>query len=491
MTGETPPRTPEPDEAFVRLRAADPARDLEPDVEELRRAVALRLDAPAPPAASPAMAPAPHPTATGIDGRRPARIPARWFAVAAVTAGALVVGGAGYGLGALSAGRGAGDVITLSQEGLPPVDERAATAADASTAIYPPWPSRVVFTASGLSDVTGTAAAWALDAAGAFSAEAAERAARALGLEGEATRQFGSWVVGSTDGKGPSLTLSPDGQASVSYYDPTKDPYLCGTAAAREDAAASGIRCAPPAEGSAPRGAAAAALMRQLLAAMGIDRQVEIVTTEYDVPETGGPRMTQVTAYLVLDDQRAGLTWSATLVANGTQSFYGPLAALVALGDYDVVSENEAVRRLGDPRFGSTGGPIIALEDGAATSDVGTRDVGTSDAGAGDAAAGSSMPGAERAPDALVDPAEPALGMQTSPEPSGEQTVPDTPEPGSPIPWPVTEVTITGGRLGLAQQTLPGGATVLLPAYELSSEDNRTWSVLAVADSALDFSEAE
>jgi hypothetical protein len=478
VTGTTPPRTPDapvPDEAFARLRAADPARDLEPDVDELRRAVAARLDAPSPLAsASSASAGTARRSAPGTAGpRRPsARVPARWFAIAAVTAGALVVGGAGFGLGSLTAGRGAGDVITLAQEGLPPVTERGEAAdAASSTAIYPPWPGRTVFTASGLSDATGRSAAWALDAAAAFSAETAERAARALGLEGRATRQFGSWVVGSTDGRGPSLTLSPDGQASVSFYDPTKDPYMCGTAAAREDAAASGIRCADPGEGSAPRGSAAAGQMRQLLASMGIDRQVEIETTEYNVPETGGPRMTSVTAYLVLDGTRAGLTWSANLVANGTQSFYGPLAALVGLGDYDVVSENDAVRRLGDPRFGFTGGPIIALEDTAAQSGAGS--------------------GADAAREALVDPAETAPDRQVAPEPSDGPNPPTTPEPGSRIPWPVTEVTITKARLGLAQQTLPDGATVLVPAYELSDGDGRTWSVIAVADSALDFAELE
>jgi hypothetical protein len=397
-----------------------------------------------------------------------------------VAAGALAIGGTGFGLGAITAARApAGDVVTLA-EGLPASSERGgggAAADDAGSSIYPPISWRIVFKASGLSDEARRAPAWGLDAAGAFSKETAERVARALGLEGEAKQQFGSWQVGSTDGKGPSLTLSPDGAASVNYYDPTKDPYLCGTAAAREEAADSGIRCAPPVEGSAPRGADAARQMRQLLASMGIQVEVEIVTTEHDVPETGGPRMTSVTAHLVLGGQRAGLTWSATLVANGVQSFYGPTARLVELGQYDVVSENEAVRRLGDPRFGSSGGPIIAMDsEEAARATV-------DDAVAGDAAAGG-QPGAGRGQ------TEPTQDIAAVP-PEQDQTVPPTPQPGAAIPWPVTEVTITKARLGLAQHTLPNGATVLLPAYELGDENNRTWSVLGVADARLDFAEKE
>jgi hypothetical protein len=281
-------------------------------------------------------------------------------------------------------------------------------------------------------------------------------------------------VVGPQDGTGPSLTLSPDGQASVNSYDPTKDPYLCAEVARDETADAElRRRCASNSSEPAPRGAAAAAQMRQLLASMGIDATVEIETTEYDVPESGGPRMTSVTAYLVLDGDRAGLTWSATLTGAGVQSFYGPTAAVVSLGGYGVVSENEAVRRLGDPRFGSFGGPVIAYAEDAEDAE---------DAEGAVAGSGAGVP----LPDTAVGLVDPAV-TRVAPEPSGEPTVPPTPEPGSLIGWPVTEVTIVKARLGLTQQSLPTGATVLLPAFELSDSDGQTWSVIAVADSWLDF----
>jgi len=48
-------------------------------------------------------------------------------------------------------------------------------------------------------------------------------------------------------------------------------------------------------------------------------------------------------------------------------------------------------------------------------------------------------------------------------------------------------VTITGARLGLALQWLSDGATLLLPAYELTDGNDGTWSMMAVVDASLDF----
>ena len=129
------------------------------------------------------------------------------------------------------------------------------------------------------------------------------------------------------------------------------------------------------------------------------------------------------------------------------QSLYAPLAPLVELGSYDVVSPTEAVARLGDPRFGASGG-------------------------------GGVMPLA-------------AEGMRADDSVSSvptEPTVPATPTAGSPLAWPVQEVTLVSARLGVALTTLPTGASVLVPTYELADADGATWSVIAVVDDQLDFS---
>lgn len=453
------------EEALARLRAADPARAVEPDLTTLRSVVDARIAADA--------------TATDDLAARRGRRRRLWPAVAAAAAGVLVVGAAGYGLGRQAAPP-ADRVITLSQGGAATQAEAqtgdgggvAATepgAADSRLAIYPyPQTWRTVFSASGLSDATTASQAYGFDPAAVFSAEAATAAAAVFGLQGEATNPYGAWTVGAQDGTGPNLSIRPDGYASLSYYDPTRDPYACATAGSGVDAPA-GTDCAEGDAGPAPSGEAAAVQMRDLLAALGIDAVVEIESTEYDVPEAGQPRMTTVDAFQVLDGARTGVTWSATFLGGGVQSFYGPLAPVVALGEYAVVSENDAVARLNDPRFGASWGGIMPLAASA-------RDAAVS---SGEAASGSGV--------AAADTATSSDATSSDVAPSDTPTLPPTPEPGAPIAWPVTEVTITGARLGLALQWLPDGATLLLPAYELTDGNDGTWSMMAVADEVLDF----
>lgn len=86
------------------------------------------------------------------------------------------------------------------------------------------------------------------------------------------------------------------------------------------------------------------------------------------------------------------------------QSLNGSLAPLVDLGEYEVVSPAEAVLRLSDPRFGSSGGGYYPMDGG----DVVMMDT-------------------PRAPE-----------------------VPGPVTPGARIGWPVAQVAITDARLGLA-----------------------------------------
>ena len=194
----------------------------------------------------------------------------------------------------------------------------------------------------------------------------------------------------------------------------------------------------------APTGDAAVAQAKDALSSVGVDPAGYQFTASTD---PGSPQVTNVSASQVLDGQQTGVTANVTLVADGVQSLYAPLAPLVALGSYDVVSPTEAVARLGDPRFGASGG-------------------------------GGVMPLA-------------AEGMRADDSVSSvptEPTVPATPTAGSPLAWPVQEVTLVSARLGVALTTLPTGASVLVPTYELADADGVTWSVIAVVDDQLDFS---
>ncbi|MFI2490109.1 hypothetical protein ACH47X_24555 [Promicromonospora kroppenstedtii] len=101
------------------------------------------------------------------------------------------------------------------------------------------------------------------------------------------------------------------------------------------------------------------------------------------------------------------------------------------LGEYPVVSEEDAVERLGDPRF-------------------------------------------------------------AGPAPSARQSAPDedaapSPAPGGPIAWPVEDVTIVSAELTEVRYTLPDGAVLVVPAYELADAAGSSWTVLAVDEEALDF----
>jgi hypothetical protein len=104
-----------------------------------------------------------------------------------------------------------------------------------------------------------------------------------------------------------------------------------------------------------------------------------------------------------------------------------------SLGSYPVVSEKEAVERLGDPRFAA-------------------------------AALGRARP------------ADPSAG-------AGPLTVP---EPGGPIAWPVEDVTIVSATLTEARYTAPDGTELFVPAYELTDADGDSWTVMAVDEELLD-----
>jgi hypothetical protein len=470
--------TPE-DEILDRLRAADPAAGSRPDLGRLRAAVDARI---ADDAAAAAPAAARH---TGFAGAAVTPLTStrsrrnRWLPVAAAAAGALALTAAGYGLGLRA---GAGDEPTTAAPAIslggpaggattPGAAEAMSGTADA--AIYPaPSASRTSFHAVGLADEPGTFAARTYDPAASFTAERAAALGAALGLEGEPQLVGGAWQVGVTDGSGGYLMIFPDGTTTVSFYDPTKDPHQCGRsepgATAPDAAGGAGDGTAAPYEwcdsspdaAPAPHGEDALSPVRALLSAAGYDPATfELVENDY-----GDPSVTDVVAHQLVDGERTGSAWHVTVSASGVQSFNGMLAPLTELGDYPVISPADAVDRLGDPRFGSFGEVRMLAPAENRILDA-----------PAEAADGTSA-------DAPVSSGSVSQGPDASP-PTGP---PPAATPGSPVPWPVEEVAITGARLGPALYTTPSGTALLVPAYELSADDGRTWSVIAVAEEALD-----
>jgi hypothetical protein len=448
------------DEALARLRAADPAAGLATSPDGLRAKVDARLAESGEPLAARVEA---APDGDELAARRRRRTP--WLAVAGVAALA-VVGGGGYLLGGASAqgaadaGTGGGAAAPIVLNGGPQGDRAVSGAgssaaedsagggdAAASTAVgdatMPSWyaSGRALFHGDGLPTQGGTAAAYAFDATDAATREGAARAARALGVEGEPRWDHG-WSVGPRDGEGPTLWLSADGSATFGYQDPGADPWRCEDAVARDAEEGAEPACEQPATSTVGDSDARDALA-DAMRSLGVDPDgFEIEVGEKAEGEPGR----WVTAHQVVDGTRTGAQWSATVGEEGVAWLDGFLAATVDLGEYPVISPAEAVERLGDPRFSGSAWPVAYADEEGMWAEAET---------------------------------EAGLGEPTP--------APGPPAPGDPVDWPVSDVQITDARLGLAQQAQDDGSVALVPAYELSDADGNAWSVVAVADDAMDF----
>ena len=399
--------------------------------------------------------------------------------VAALTAGAVLVGGGGYLVGASgnsapqaasgSAGSGGTPQPVLGAPGT------QSGVAGSDLMIYPYPNTRTVFSSSGLSTDPARAQAWAFDAQSAFDRATIVRAAAALNVSGDPQQLNGSWLVGEPTGGKPSVQLAPDGWTSLSYYDPTVAQGGCAAPEATntKDAPCPVATATPLTDSEATR------RTRALLTDLGVDPTV-VAAAAIDVTSdgTGGA---YVSAYQVIDGQRAGATWSLSWFGDQLTSLYGAMAPVVSLGGYDLVSPTDAVQRLGDPRFGQlwAGGPIpmgIAAADGGSIS----------------AAPGGAMTGPDTTttvvPPDTATPISSGAGVAgATPKAEPDPTPPPTVVPGAPFGWPVQQVTITKARVVLVPYTLPSGAVVLLPGYELSDAHDGSWTVVGVVDSALDF----
>ncbi|QAY69215.1 hypothetical protein [Xylanimonas protaetiae] len=311
-----------------------------------------------------------------------------------------------------------------------PAGPDSARSSAAYDSAWSPFFGRTTFRAQGLSTQGGTAPAYAFDARPAATADTAARVAQAFGVAGEVQERDGTWSVGATDGTGPQVYVTSDGGASFGYSNSALDPWSCAKQAA------DGSCPTPPA--TSVDDATAAAALGDAMRSLGVDpAQFEVTVAPLG---DGNDAARWVTARRVVGGTLTNDTWGATVADAGIVWMNGTLAPVVDLGSYDVVSPDEAVRRLGDPRFGQS------------------------------------------SPVALAAGAEPREVLPAAPA-----SVPTPPSAADRIAWPVTEVTITGARLALTQHWTTSGAVLFVPAYELTDADGTTWSVIAVTDDALDF----
>lgn len=418
---------------IARLHSADPAGDVVPRDGFADEIIARTL---APEAAT---ATGPVPVAD-LATERVRRHP-RWIAIAAVAASVAIIGAAGYGLGATTGGAnladGAAPPISLqtgqgpggiTEDGREPAMGGNSLTEQSMDSSYPRGYGRNHFSASGLDTSEGVATAYAFDPSVSLSAATVTALATALGIASSPEQTDGAWVAGPQDGTAPSLWVHPDGVLSFSYQDPQNNPWLC---------AKTGENCDQV--GEAPSEATAIGALRALIIAAGRDPGTFEFTSH--VWEEDSPVRT-AEAKLVVDGQSIDQAWSMDVAEAGVVNVNGVLADVVGLGDYPVVSEQEGFERLSDPRFGAA----MAI-----------------------------LP-------YVIEPQVSASG-----EPVAPGTPPAAPSPGTSIPWPVNDVEIVSVRLGLASQWQPDGSVLVVPAYEFTDADGNTWSVVAVAESKLDF----
>lgn len=434
----------------ARLRAADPAADIEAGAAFADDVVARTLEEPL----------AEPPAVADLSSERARRRP-RWLPYVAVAASLAIVGGAGFGIGASTGGGmnsadGAAPPISLQTDagtgGVAPelggardgaVQGGSGGAANAESKVgaadmtHPYGFGRNIFSSEELSTTAGTASAYTFDARAASNADAVAALAAALGLEGTVELKDGAWIVGPQDGTAPYLSVSLDGTLRFYFTDPLINPWTCGMSEQPVAPDAVVEPCAPPSD--LPGEDAAIDAMRSIIAAAGRDPGA----FEFASETWEGSYTRNAQAWPVVDGQRIDQGWSLELTTAGVHSASGALAGIVPLGDYPIVSEQEGFERLSDPRFGAqmTSGPIALREP---------ADIGTSE---------------------WVPPTEP----------------PSTPAAGTSLSWPVNMVDIVSARLGLASQWQPDGSVLVVPAYEFTDADGGTWSVVAVADSKLDF----
>jgi hypothetical protein len=432
-----------PDEAFERLRAADPAADREPDLNSIRQSVfAAQTDN--------------NETTEGEDGvgleaARTSRRPARWFQAVAAVVAVVAVGGGGYVWGHSSStpATTSADGAVSTQPSLAMANPEIAAESSgtsssvADRAMIGPSSWHTIFTSSGLADSAGTAPAWGYHATASFTADAVAHLAEALGIDSAPTLADGTWTAGSADRTGPVVSVQNDGLTSFYYNDSTIDPWVEG------------------AEAQAVDDESAYAVLRHLMTAVGVD------PAGYELSIERAQASTTAIAVQVLDSSRTGQQWSASVTSEGVYSANGQLASVVSLGDYEIVSAVAAVDRLTDPRFGAAQ-DFSAYGTMPATASARESDEEGDEITEGSTEAQATPPDAGSADPSVAAPVAPTAGV--------------------PFSWPVTTVNIGAATLTTMLLHQSDGSAVLAPSYTLSGDDGSSWSVIAVADSQLDFS---
>jgi len=226
----------------------------------------------------------------------------------------------------------------------------------------------------------------------------------------------------------------------------------------------------------------AAAKARDLLDHLGADLRDARTSVSTD------GAMSNVEVDQRIGGRDTGVSWSVAFVGSRLQSLWGPLAHLVDLGTYPLISPAQAVDRLSDPRFGTSVSLPVPM---AATASSGLAPAKAPDSCVSPVpAAGQSSGGAPvAAQDGVVTgPCVAPTGRATpGPAESAAPVAPPVPTPGARLAWEVKKVTLVKADLVVVPTSLTNGSTVLLPTYRFTDTEGSTWDTPAVADTSLAF----
>lgn len=401
-------------------------------------------------------------------------------AVAAVSVGALVIGG----------------TLMPSQ---PPLFTAAAGGADGSRiagaeaamgadTMIMPWVQYEYVAGPGLSDEPSSGRVYELRRAGSPD-EMLARVAALFGVDGEVKRSewssddYPSYVVGPEDGSAPAITTTWAGTGNWWYSNPL--PYTEN----------------PPSPSQAPDEGAARSLAADLFREVGLDidaADIEVYADEWQTTASG---------YLIVDGQRTALDWGVSWAATGEiQWASGHSVEVVDRGEFDTVSARASVERLADWRWSAAAGPdywgdmgFIAA-DSAASSGIARSDEVVVEPMPG--LEPSPEPGApgepgatpgEPAPIEPVEPTEPAEPAEPiEPAEPTEPAEPVEPEPlPEPAPEPLPEPEVVTVTFDSAESTLltmwdAQGNAWLVPGFVYETPDGWYSGVVSLIEGVIE-----
>ncbi len=360
-----------------------------------------------------------------------------WWTVAVVLLGVVVAAGAAFAGVVYGRASAPGPDIVVQSE--PVVEESPATEPMpvGPLPISPsPVPS-VVGTGPAALTVTAGAPAWpvVLAAGPGLSDDATSATGYRLVNAGISGAQVAA-VLAQTFGSSGQPVEEGDswvvGAAGTPTLTVRKDPLFTWSF---EDPA----RLGSPAVGEQFEPATAIELTNALLGGIGVD------TTTVDWRVDRFSDRTSVTAWQLVAGKRTDLSWRIVFAPDGSVlEASGFSAGIEVVPDYPVIGAVTAIERSRTSPWSALGASPVPL-------------------------AGLEQP----TPEASASPGTPAQA-------DGDASRPV-------VAVPVTDVTVTGAELGLAQYWQPDGSVLMLPSYLLTGVDGSRWSLIAVDDPYVTF----